>query len=212
MTGEKIFAFLGFEPRPILEPEEVEAAYRKRARCLHPDMGGTTSAFQELNTARDKLIDPAYRLMALLEIIAVPNGGEAQNKQPSPSASLVALSLKAAKPLNHLHTLLDEIVRCRTAVALAMRRSELAQISHEVGMLQEASRHEAEALYRRLTELDHRWCNSTPSNRSSFHRELSSLRCDFVTLKKLQTNLHEAATKIKISSLSTTPQLPRSVR
>lgn len=45
---------LGLGPRPTLD--EVQAAYREKAKAAHPDAGGSTAAMSELNAARDAAI------------------------------------------------------------------------------------------------------------------------------------------------------------
>ena len=42
-------------------PEEIKTAYRKLASKHHPDKGGDTSKFQEIQTAYDTLSDPVKR-------------------------------------------------------------------------------------------------------------------------------------------------------
>lgn len=41
--------------RPEWSLEQIEAAYRARARTAHPDAGGSEAAMQELNTAMDAI-------------------------------------------------------------------------------------------------------------------------------------------------------------
>jgi hypothetical protein len=47
---------------PSASPEEIQKAYRKQARKVHPDVkGGSKEAFQQLGSAKDVLADPARR-------------------------------------------------------------------------------------------------------------------------------------------------------
>ncbi len=41
--------------KPGATPDEIDAAYRKKAKAAHPDNGGSVEAMQELNEARAKL-------------------------------------------------------------------------------------------------------------------------------------------------------------
>jgi hypothetical protein len=41
--------------RPGATPEEIDAAYRQKAKAAHPDNGGSAAAMQELNDARAAL-------------------------------------------------------------------------------------------------------------------------------------------------------------
>jgi DnaJ-class molecular chaperone len=38
--------------------EQAKSAYKKKARQMHPDQGGSTAAFQALNAAAEVLCDP----------------------------------------------------------------------------------------------------------------------------------------------------------
>ncbi len=49
-SQESPFDVLGVKPSANME--EIEAAYRQKARFAHPDAGGTTEAMQKLNDAR----------------------------------------------------------------------------------------------------------------------------------------------------------------
>jgi DnaJ-domain-containing protein 1 len=68
-TGDMVQqAFTGFIALPSQEspydilgvkadatPEEIDAAYKQKARFAHPDAGGSTDAMQRLNDARNRL-------------------------------------------------------------------------------------------------------------------------------------------------------------
>lgn len=51
------YEILGVRPRAGVE--EIEAAFRQKAKALHPDAGGSASALAELNAARSKLKEKA---------------------------------------------------------------------------------------------------------------------------------------------------------
>lgn len=46
---------------PIATPEEIRAAYRRKAQTMHPDKGGTVEEFQMLKEAYEILSDPIKR-------------------------------------------------------------------------------------------------------------------------------------------------------
>ena len=41
--------------------DEIKKAYRKQASTWHPDKGGDTAKFQQIQEAYDNLIDPSKR-------------------------------------------------------------------------------------------------------------------------------------------------------
>lgn len=45
--------------KPGASPDEIESAYRAKAKTAHPDRGGSETAMQELNDARKKLKERA---------------------------------------------------------------------------------------------------------------------------------------------------------
>jgi curved DNA-binding protein CbpA len=47
--------------RPNASPEEIRAAYRRRAKQHHPDVGGDSVTFRAVQEAYDALSDPARR-------------------------------------------------------------------------------------------------------------------------------------------------------
>ncbi len=76
----KQFSILGFEPRPWVDPADVAARFRERARACHPDAAdGDAGTFERLSNARNVLADHALRLSALAEL-----QGSSQTPQAAP--------------------------------------------------------------------------------------------------------------------------------
>lgn len=62
------FVLMGMEPRPWLPVAAIQAAYRERAKSLHPDAPtGTANQFAALNAAKDAIFNPASRLKHLAD-------------------------------------------------------------------------------------------------------------------------------------------------
>jgi len=60
------FSTVGLERRPWLDAESIHAAFRERARQVHPDaLNGNASEFARLTAARDLIVSPASRLKLL---------------------------------------------------------------------------------------------------------------------------------------------------
>ena len=58
---------LGFKGVVKVEQMELKRAYKKRSKEVHPDVGGSHSAFKELQSAYDLLLDSALGLTVDLE-------------------------------------------------------------------------------------------------------------------------------------------------
>lgn len=58
---------LGFTGVVKVEQKELKRAYKKRSKEVHPDVGGSHSAFKELQSAYDLLLDSALGLIVDLE-------------------------------------------------------------------------------------------------------------------------------------------------
>jgi hypothetical protein len=104
------YAVLGVRKGPRLTPEQVEAAYRRKAKTAHPDAGGTEEGFHALKLARDTLADPELRRL-YDETGAVPG------KQPAAEypdavavehiARVMGLVLKESDTDPHTRPMLD---------------------------------------------------------------------------------------------------------
>lgn len=55
MRSRSAFAVLGLDEKRRYSEEEVKAAYRRQAKLLHPDAGGSAERFRELHAAYDSL-------------------------------------------------------------------------------------------------------------------------------------------------------------
>ncbi|MBS0333047.1 MAG: DnaJ domain-containing protein [Proteobacteria bacterium] len=55
MTPAEARSILGVGPDA--EPQEIQAAYKRLMRAVHPDQGGTSGLAAQLNQARDVLLD-----------------------------------------------------------------------------------------------------------------------------------------------------------
>jgi curved DNA-binding protein CbpA len=103
----KQFSILGFEPRPWVDPADVAAQFRERARACHPDAaGGDAGTFERLSNARNVLTDHALRLSALAELHDSP-----QTQQTAPELKGSAeMAFRIAPMLQKIDGLLAEAV------------------------------------------------------------------------------------------------------
>lgn len=53
---EEARSILGLSPSGPLQPNEINGAFRKRAKEAHPDSGGSNEAYQRISEARDILL------------------------------------------------------------------------------------------------------------------------------------------------------------
>lgn len=64
---KQALGILGFKGVVKVEQKELKRAYKKRSKEVHPDVGGSHSAFKELQSAYDLLLDSALGLTVDLE-------------------------------------------------------------------------------------------------------------------------------------------------
>lgn len=64
---KQALGILGFKGVVKVEQKELKRAYKKRSKEVHPDVGGSHSAFKELQVAYELLLDRALGLTVDLE-------------------------------------------------------------------------------------------------------------------------------------------------
>lgn len=145
------FDFLGLPARPWLEPEDVRAAFQRRARELHPDsVAGDAEAFARLNAAYRELERPARRLRRLL-------GGQAIPSTPPD----VALGFEIGAALRESDLLLDRWRRAAVPLGRALMAEEIAAARGRVDALLDRVGAQAAAAETRLRALDAAWPDAT---------------------------------------------------
>ena len=65
---DDLYALLGVARGPLTSTEDIERAYRRRSREVHPDHGGSEEQHRAVQEARDTLADPDRRREYDLEI------------------------------------------------------------------------------------------------------------------------------------------------
>ena len=170
--AEDIFALLGEERRPWIDPERVKEKFHALSRELHPDQqtagstAETDAVFAQLNAAQMALRDPKARLRGLLEIEypAVKISGPAA--VPETLADLFA-------PIHELVTKIDALLAKKAAAPSALGRALLAR--EELG-LQEAAQERLAELERlnvealeELQAFDARWEPRPPDAAGQVH-------------------------------------------
>ena len=85
MTNDPAGHYATLEVDPAASPEAIAAAYRRKARVLHPDVIGTgdATAFMRLRLAYDVLGDAARRVAYDRSALA-PSDPEASYLEPAP--------------------------------------------------------------------------------------------------------------------------------
>lgn len=72
MSQVDAYQVLGLERKLSLDREVIEAAFRAEGKRHHPDSGGDSDAFERVQEAGKRLLDPAARLRHWLELEDVP--------------------------------------------------------------------------------------------------------------------------------------------
>lgn len=87
-----LYAILGLERDAT--PADITAAYRRRAKTLHPDAGGSRKAFEELNQAKTVLLDRALR--ARYDATGEIGSGSAISNELAETATMLTMVFEAA--------------------------------------------------------------------------------------------------------------------
>ena len=141
------FDLLGLPRRPWLEPNDVRAAFQRRARELHPDsVAGDAEAFARLNAAYGELERPARRLRQLLDGHAVPS------VPPD-----VALGLEIGAALRESGLLLDRWRQAASPLTRALMAGDVAAARSRLHFLVDQVTAQITTAEARLRSLDAAW-------------------------------------------------------
>ncbi len=153
------FASLGLKRSLSLEEEKIIAAFDARAAGAHPDAGGDSARFGELEAARRTLVEPRLRLRHFLELECP----EAATRAPGAIPSTIAAEFAAA---GELCARVDGLLARRRVASSSLTRALL-------GPEQFALRDEVETWLARVQSLtveanraletiDRRWREGSP--------------------------------------------------
>ncbi len=125
------FALLGFARRPLLDTDEVNAAFLAAAAPVHPDAagGGDAARFRNLDEAKKKLESPRWRLRHLLEL---EYPGVATRAPEAVPPALAARFAQASAVCARADALLARRAAASSALARAMLAREVLTVSDEL--------------------------------------------------------------------------------
>ena len=121
------YGLLGVERKLTLGEAELEAAFRKASKEVHPDAGGSQSDFEQIQEARQALASPAVRLRHWLEA-----GGYEGDLRGSVSAELGDLFGKLGDLFQRTDSLIREREQAQSALARAMLEGRVHTIRDEM--------------------------------------------------------------------------------
>ena len=102
VTKQELFEKLNLDEQKVtqegLTEKDVKNAYKEAAKTHHPDKGGDPTLFQELNEAKEELLDIVREDLDLLDINPIGQALERQKAedlaQPQPQKRLTRDQLK----------------------------------------------------------------------------------------------------------------------
>ena len=172
------------EPRrPWLDAERLREKFRVEAAEKHPDVGGTTGDFAELNLAYGILREPALRLGHLLEI----GEREASQSGAGIAVDLADLFMSLASVNGAVEDLRKRWVVATTPLARALLAGERAKLRRSLSESLEGLGRAEEQAMGVLRELDLGWEGAT----SEDWEKLASLQARFAYLSKWTTEVRE---------------------
>lgn len=174
------FAEFGFERRPWLDPEALQARYHELAAVRHPDKcGGDALPLARLNEARAILSSPPLRLRHLLDL---DGSRETAAEKFSPNFEMFAHVGTLTKRAEQLSAKMAS-----PALAAAVVGAEAAALRKEISAALERINLQADSLEKKIRSLDEGWPDVNP-------QALSLVAEEFFFLKRWRKSLRSAQT------------------
>ena len=172
------------EPRrPWLDAERLREKFRVVATEKHPDVGGTTGDFADLNLAYGILREPALRLGHLLQL----EEREVSQSGPGISVDLADLFMSLAGVHGAVENLRKKWMVATTPLARALLAGERAKLRRSLSESLEGLGRAEEQAMRGLRELDLVWDGAT----SEDWEKLANLQARFAYLSKWTAEVRE---------------------
>ncbi len=180
------FALLGFEPRPWIDPNALEANFTTRAAAAHPDLASDPESKACAARASAELTE-SYRTLkkisSRLGLLAASCSNDSPKVAtvPEPWGDLLMRSGHCAQQCDRW---LTEHTGARTTLEKAMAAAEGHHLLEALNTLREEIDQLEDGLIGELQALDAAWPVYTPS-------ELASLRQRFAFAEKIRFRLQE---------------------
>ncbi|MBV8227896.1 MAG: hypothetical protein JO232_22205 [Verrucomicrobia bacterium] len=174
------FAVFGLQARPVIDVGVLSDLFANKSKTLHPDRAAG-GEFATLIEAFRVLADPASRVWHLLAL----SGGEPRSS--APSAKINAWFSPVANNLQHFDRMLQAISRETSSLLRAIKIREGQPAEAELERLSEGLNREREALLQVMAQIDARWPDNSPADRSS----LAQIACDLRFVEKWLAQIAE---------------------
>jgi hypothetical protein len=173
------FAVFGLQARPVIDVGVLSDLFANKSKTLHPDRAAGGD-FATLNEAFRVLADPASRVWHLLALSGEP-------RSSAPSAKINAWFSPVANSLQHFDRILPVISQETSSLLRAIKIREGQPAEAELERLSERLNQEREALLQAMAQIDARWPDNMPADRSS----LAQIACDLRFVEKWLAQIAE---------------------
>ena len=145
------FEELGLPKALAIAPEDIESAYRKASKRLHPDMGGDEKSYEAMRKAADLLRCPSQRLRWALGAV----GGNWDERGSVPM-SVMDLFSPIAEALQKVEGFIDQRNRAKSALGRAVLDAGVPTMKRELEATLAKLELEESYLVSRFDEFDQR--------------------------------------------------------
>lgn len=182
------FAIFNLPRRPWLDAAALRDEFHRRSASLHPDAGGDSDQFTQLNSAHQTLREPAARLRHLLELEAPALLAQAQQIPPA----LADRFMRVAAARQSSSAFLAKHRAASSPLARALLAAEHATQSRALdATLADLESAQTESIAQ-LQKLDADW--------QSHLAELATLQAALSYLEKWTAQLRESQLQLTLSS------------
>ncbi len=182
------FALLNLPRRPWLDAGELRDEFHRQSAATHPDAGGDSDEFAQLNAAHQTLREPAARLRHLLELEAPRLLAQSQQIPPS----LVERFMRVAAARQACAAFLAKHRAASSPLARALLATAHTAQTHTLDTaLADLEAAQTDALAQ-LRALDAAWQSHLP--------KLATLQAELSYLEKWTAQLRESQLELTLAS------------